>query len=139
MHEREAVQRANESFYRCIEALDLDAMDRLWLHDEWVRCVHPGWDVLVGWSAVRRSWQTIFANTQWMRIVPTNVDVVVFDDVAIVSCAENMTAADGAEVGVAVAQATNLFRNTAAGWRMIHHHASGVPVQVTQPFSGHIQ
>ena len=139
MQEHEAVQKANQSFYRCIETLDLEAMERLWLHEDWVRCIHPGWDVLVGWQAVRRSWQTIFENTQWIRVVPTNAEAFVFGEIAVVSCAENLTAAEGAEVGVALAQATNLFRSTAEGWRMIHHHASPVPVQVTQPFSGHIQ
>ncbi len=139
MSDRDAVQRANESFYRCLEGLDLEGMERLWAQEDWVRCIHPGWDVLVGWPAVRQSWETIFANTQWMRVVPTNVDVVLLGDVAVVSCAENMTATDGAEVGVAVAQATNLFRRLPTGWAMIHHHASAVPVQVTQPFSGHVQ
>ena len=42
-------------------------------------------------------------------------------------------------MGVAVAQATNLFRLTPDGWRMFLHHASLAPVHVTQPFSGVLQ
>jgi hypothetical protein len=42
-------------------------------------------------------------------------------------------------VGVAVAQATNLFIRTGEGWRMFHHHSSPAPVHVTQPFSGTVQ
>lgn len=130
----------NERFYRSLETLDLAAMERVWLHEPWVRCIHPGWDVLVGWENVRDSWRRIFGNTPWIRVTATQVTIEVFGDVALVGCAENITTGqDGGDVGVAVAQATNLFQKTPDGWRMIHHHASSAPVHVTQPFSGIVQ
>ena len=82
------------------------------LHESWVRCIHPGWDLLVGWDLVKQSWQQIFSGTRWIRVIPTSVDVQVLGDVAVVGCAENITAQDGGDVGVAVAQATNLFLHT---------------------------
>jgi len=133
------VHEANALFYRALEGLDLAAMDGLWLHQPWVRCIHPGWDVLVGWEAVRGSWQRIFESTRWIRVTPTDVQVQVFGEVGMAACAENITSTRDGDVGVAVAQATNLFLRTQEGWRMIHHHASPVPVHVTQPFSGTVQ
>jgi len=139
MSEVEELRAVNERFYRALEELDLAEMDRLWLHEPWVRCIHPGWDVLVGWDRVRASLEQIFAGTGWMRVTPTECDIHVFGDVGMVACAENITASRNTDVGVAVAQATNLFRRTPEGWRMFHHHASPAPVHVTQPFSGTIQ
>jgi ketosteroid isomerase-like protein len=130
---------ANRTFYRALENLDLETMDHLWLHDGWVRCIHPGWDALVGWPSVRRSFEEIFAQTRWIRVTPTSIEVLVFGDIGVVACVENITAKNDDEVGVAVAQATNIFRLTAAGWRMMHHHASPSPVNVTQPFDGRVQ
>jgi ketosteroid isomerase-like protein len=137
--EHEALRQANELFYHALETLDLQAMDHLWLHEGWVHCVHPGWEALFGWDAVRESWAQIFARTQWMRVTPTGVHVQSFGELGLVSCTENITAQSQADVGLAVAQATNLFRKSAQGWRMIHHHASPAPVQVTHPFSGTVQ
>ena len=139
MSDVDELRAANERFYRALEELDLAEMDQLWLHEPWVRCIHPGWDVLVGWERVRESLEQIFAGTGWMRVTPTECNVHVFGDVGMVACAENITASRDSDVGVAVAQATNLFRRTPEGWRMIHHHASPAPVHVTQPFSGTIQ
>ena len=139
MDDRQGAQSANDSFYRALEALDLEAMSRIWLHSEWVRCTHPGWEVVVGWDAVRESWESIFANTRWIRVTPTALGLQVLGDVAIVGCSENITATQGDQIGVAVAQATNLFLNTPEGWRLVHHHASPAPVEVTQPFSGRVQ
>jgi hypothetical protein len=139
MSEVEELREVNERFYKALEELDLEQMQRLWLHEPWVRCIHPGWDVLVGWDQVRESLEQIFASTGWMRVTPTECNIQVFGDVGMVACAENITASRDSDVGVAVAQATNLFRRTPEGWRMFHHHASPAPVRVTQPFSGTIQ
>jgi ketosteroid isomerase-like protein len=130
---------ANERFYRALEALDLATMELVWLHAPDVRCIHPGSEALVGWETVRSAWQQIFANTRWMRVQPTDVRMQVIGEVGIVACAENITATQDDDVGVAVAQATNVFRRMADGWRMILHHASPAPVTVTQPFSGTVQ
>jgi len=139
MSEVEELRAVNERFYKALEELDLEQMQRLWLHEPWVRCIHPGWDVLVGWEQVRESLEQIFASTGWMRVTPTECNIHVFGEVGMVACAENITASRDSDVGVAVAQATNLFRRTPEGWRMFHHHASPAPVRVTQPFSGTIQ
>lgn len=139
MTAHEELREMNERFYRSLETLDLAAMERVWLHERWVRCIHPGWDVLVGWGNVRDSWKRIFEDTPWIRVTATQVEVEVFGDVALVGCAENITTGQDGDVGVAVAQATNLFKRTDDGWRMIHHHASSAPVHVTQPFSGIVQ
>jgi ketosteroid isomerase-like protein len=136
---RDLLREANGAFYRAVEDLDIEAMGRVWLHETWVRCIHPGWDVLVGWPAVRESWENVFQSTEWIRVASTGVDVQIFGEVGIVYCTENITAPRDEEVAVAVAQATNLFLARPEGWKMIHHHASPAPVRVTQPFSGIIQ
>ena len=136
---KDQLREANDHFYRALETLDVAAMERLWLHAPWVRCIHPGWDVLVGWEGVLESWRRIFEDTPWIRVTATQVQVEVFGDVALVGCAENITTGQDGDVVVAVAQATNLFMRTADGWRLIHHHASSAPVHVTQPFSGIVQ
>lgn len=139
MDDAEALREANARFYHALETLDLDAMDGLWLHQPWVRCVHPGWDVLVGWDRVRRSWEQIFSNTGWLRVTPTGVDALSLGEVGLVVCSENITAKNEDAVGLAVAQATNLYLRSGAGWLLFHHHSSPAPVQVTQPFSGTAQ
>ena len=130
---------ANSAFYHALETLDLPAMEQVWLRDPTVRCVHPGWDVLVGWAAIRESFLQIIEGTRWIRVTPTAVSAVTIGDVGIVTCTENITSTADGDVGVAAANATNVFRRTAAGWRMIVHHASPAPMTVTQPFSGTVQ
>jgi ketosteroid isomerase-like protein len=137
--DREALREVNAAFYRAVEELDLAAMEKLWLHESWVRCIHPGWDLIVGWDKVRQSWEQIFSGTSWLRVTPTSIDIQVLGQVGMVGCAENITATSDGDVGVAVAQATNLFLRTSEQWRLIHHHSSPAPVRVTQPFSGTVQ
>lgn len=139
MVETDELLAANEAFYAALSGLDLESMEAAWYHDDWVRCVHPGWDVLVGWRAVHASFQRIFRDTGWIRVIPTAVTGRALGDLGIVACTENITSSDNGEVGVGVAQATNVFRRTAEGWKMIVHHSSPSPVTVTSEFSGTIQ
>jgi ketosteroid isomerase-like protein len=123
---RAAVEEANARFYRAFEALDLTEMDVVWGRGEHVRCIHPGWPLLVGWEAVRASWATIFANTAEMRFTLSDVRVDTAGDLAWVTCTENILSDAGGRVSVTSVLATNLFERGPAGWRLIHHHASHV-------------
>ena len=52
----DSVQEANKVFYEAFETLDIQKMDKLWLQDDSVKCVHPGWEICSGWPDVRDSW-----------------------------------------------------------------------------------
>jgi ketosteroid isomerase-like protein len=139
MGDEKELQRLNLLFYRCLETLDMACMEGLWLQEDWVRCIHPGWDVLVGWETVRESWEQIFASTHWIRVAPTAVDIHVLGRTGIVACSENITTTSDGDLGMAVAQATNIFLRTREGWKMVVHHASPAPVVINQPLSGQVQ
>lgn len=125
----EAVEQANERFYRALEQADLEAMSSVWLHADWVKCVHPGWDLIIGWKPVRESWRQIFDGKVGMRVAAADVDIKVEGDYALVSCYELLAVfLDSRPAPVSVrTTATNLFQRVAGEWRMIHHHASQVP------------
>ena len=86
------VEDANLRFYRAFETLDLAQMDAVWLHTERARCIHPGWPLIVGWAAIRSSWETIFANTTEMRFTIEDARVAGGPDLAWVTCTENILA-----------------------------------------------
>lgn len=118
------VEEANARFYRAFEALDIEQMDRVWVHGERARCVHPGWPLLRGWDAVRASWEQIFQHTEEMRFTLGDVTVNVGGHLAWVTCTENILSEVSGRVGVTAILATNLFERDAGGWRLVHHHAS---------------
>jgi ketosteroid isomerase-like protein len=120
-----AVKRANERFYRAFESLDIDRMAALWVQAERAKCVHPGWDLLEGWEAVGRSWEAIFANTDYMRFVITDVSVHMYGRVAWVTCVENLSDAPDAPQ-LSRILATNIYENINNDWRIVHHHASPI-------------
>ena len=120
------VEAANLRFYRAFETLDLARMDEVWLHGEHAQCVHPGWPLIVGWKAIRESWEAIFANTTEMRFTIGDARAAGGPELAWVTCTENILADVQGRVSVTSLLATNLFERTPEGWRMVHHHASHV-------------
>lgn len=124
--ERKAVARANRGFYRAFEALDLAAMSGVWLEDERVVCVHPGWARVVGHGQVMDSWKSIFANTDAIRFELQDLDVHLEGDTAWTTSVERIEAGRGGAARSAEAVATNVFRKTTGGWKLIVHHASPV-------------
>ena len=127
------VEEANARFYRAFEALDIAAMDDVWVHGEHVKCVHPGWPLLTGWDAVRESWRVIFENTAEVRFTIGDVAVYASGNLAWVTCTENILQSVRDRLSVTSVLATNLFSRTPDGWRMIHHHASHVLSATPEP------
>ena len=78
MSDRDAVLEANAAFYAAFESLDLKRMEEVWLRAPYIKCVHPGWGLLVGWGPVMESWERIFSGTLGMRFTLTVVQADVF-------------------------------------------------------------
>ena len=121
-----AVTAANDGFYRAFESLDIDNMTEVWARDETVRCVHPGWGMLQGWTDVMASWERIFDAATMMQFRITGTEVSVEDDWAWVACTENLTQVMNGQVIETHVQTTNIFRKRAGRWLMVHHHGSPI-------------
>ena len=125
--DEEKVLDANRHFYSALQDLNLEEMDTVWLQEDWVRCVHPGRNLLDGWEAVRKSWQEIFEDTSSMRVTVAIQLVHVENSTAWVCCTEKISTAVGDHISAAYEQATNIFERRRGKWLLVHHHASPLP------------
>lgn len=118
-------QDAALAFYQAFEAQDLEAMMATWADDEEIVCVHPGGPRIVGYDAVRRSWEQLFARAAKLTFrleEPVTIETV---GLAVQSTVEHIATSGTTTRGDAVA--TNVFLRTPSGWRMVCHHASATP------------
>lgn len=122
-------QDAETAFYDALERADLDAMMAVWAEDEEIVCVHPTGPRLAGHEQVRESWRQIFSGGGGVRIRVTQLVATQAVMVAVHSVQENPPVPEGRKTAAAAVVATNVYLRTAAGWRMIVHHASHAPVQ----------
>ena len=121
-------QDAENAFYEALERGDLEGMMAVWSEDEDIVCVHPGGPRLAGQDQVRESWAKIFAGGTGPRVHISQQVAVSGMMIAVHSVHENFSVAGDARAHAAVI-ATNVYLRTAAGWRMIVHHASPAPAQ----------
>ena len=129
VNEEFAVAEANERFYAALESSDLGAMEEAWLHADWVKCVHPGWELIIGWDAICETWRRIFANSGGMRVSTKDVRIQISGAFAFVTCTENLAIfLDSSSAPVTASTiATNLFQRIDGAWLLVHHHASPTP------------
>lgn len=121
MGNEEAVMFANDRFYTAFGARDADAMEDLWSEDEIV-CIHPGWQPLFGREPVLASWHAILGNDNAPNVRCRAPRAVMMGETALVVCIEDL---DGSFLC-----ATNMFKKDADGWRMVHHQAGPVHMEV---------
>jgi len=128
-------QDAEAAFYEALERCDLEGMMAVWAEDEEIVCVHPGGPRLSGQEQVRESWARIFSAGPRARVSITQQVAIGAMMLAVHSVHETFvvegeTRGDARPVPVV---ATNVYLRTAAGWRMIVHHASPAPGQPQPP------
>ena len=127
--EEKEVFKANESFYRAFESLDIKEMEKVWARESNIQCGHPGWRILRGWNAVIESWRRIFENTPSIRFTLTDVSIEIRGSLAWVTLYENLNSSlEGQDVS-AIILTTNIFEKGPEGWRIILHHGSSVAQQ----------
>ena len=127
MSDQDSAITANEKFYKAFNARDLSAMKEIWSSHQNVTCVHPGWSPLNGFEPIIDSWQGIFKNSGNMDIQISDINMLVSNDLAWVSCVEKLYTIASHGVLASKVFSTNLFKLNQDGWKMIMHHASPMP------------
>jgi ketosteroid isomerase-like protein len=121
-------QDAENAFYEALERSDLEGMMAVWSEDEDIVCVHPGGPRLTGQDQVRESWAKIFAAGGRARVHIAQQVAISAMMLAVHSVHENFNVPNDPRAQAPIV-ATNVYLRTAAGWRMIVHHASPAPAQ----------
>ena len=127
MHsEAERVRAVNERFYEALSAQNLLRLEQLWAHTKYVRCKHPGAQMLAGWESIRESWRELFTRSICLTIEPLLAEINVHGPIAVVTCREKMSSVTLDSSTVATTMATNIFEKQRGRWLLIHRHASPV-------------
>lgn len=123
----EAVQAA---FYEAFARGDRRAMHRLWIDDQGAVCIHPTGDVLRGRALIDNSWAAILVGGGAGKIEFEALAVNESAELVVFTGYEHITPT-GSRIPFPPVLATNIYRKTDAGWRMLAHHAS--PIMQAQP------
>lgn len=128
-------QEAEAAFYDALQRGDLEAMMEVWSEDEEVNCIHPEGVRLTGYEQVRETWAQIFQSGQRLQISLSDQAVVAGVAYFLHCLHENVVviAGPGAAAGMSsVVVTTNAYVQSAAGWRMVLHHASPAAAPVVR-------
>ena len=128
----ESPEAVEAAFYDAFERRDLDAMTNVWDHEAEVSCIHPGGPRLDDIDMILESWRAIFEGGQRLRFERAGVALIGGVDIAVCCLHEVIRLGERFEQqGMVVA--TNVYRRTAHGWRMVIHHASPDPSGIPRP------
>ena len=119
------VEEANTGFYEAFALRDLERMGQVWSATPYCRCVHPGWELVVGWHEIRNSWAEIFSSIAAVEFQLEDVHIEVAGRSAWVNLIAyvDITTNDGDNFQATVVT-TNIFEKFDEKWRMVLHHSS---------------
>lgn len=119
-------EAAEAAFYLALENADAALMHAVWDDGPDLVCVHPMWPELHGHRAIFAAWRRMFAGGPHLTV--STVSVLQRRDgqlaTHVVHEQLNLRGDDSHQPPVI---ATNVYRQTDSGWRMIVHHASPTP------------
>ena len=111
------------AFYDALQNGDIDKLMTCWADEDDIVCVHPGGPRVVGATAIRATFEAMFANGT-IRAWPERVHKVESLGSAVHHLVERVEVQSAAGPRNAWVLATNVYHKTAQGWRIVAHHAS---------------
>ncbi len=118
--------KLNEEFYRAFENLDLKKMESIWSNTESVVCIHPGWEIIIGWTKIKESWHKIFSSESLLKFTIRNPRVNIFSDSGVVTCTEEIFVSTRDRIFQTFVASTNIFKEIDHGLKLIYHHSSPI-------------
>lgn len=111
------------SFYDALQAGDIEALMRCWADEDDIVCIHPGGPRVVGPTAIRATFEAMFANGS-IRAKPERLRKIESVGCAVHHLIEKVEVMTPRGPRSAWVIATNVYHKTAQGWRLVAHHAS---------------
>ena len=111
------------SFYEALQTGNIERLMACWADEDDVVCVHPGGQRLLGVTAIRASFEALFANGT-LQAKPMQVHKVESLASAMHNLLEVVDVLTPQGPRHAYVIATNVYHRTPQGWRMVAHHAS---------------
>jgi uncharacterized protein (TIGR02246 family) len=119
-------------FYEALQRGDIEQLMAVWSDDDDIVCVHPGGPRVVGPGAIRAAFDAMFSNGS-IDARPDKVRRLHSPGCAVHSVLEQIRVLTNEGPQTAWVIATNVYVQTAQGWRMVAHHASpGSPREVQE-------
>jgi len=118
-------QDAEDAYYDAIDEGDLEAMMAVWDGSVEVACLLPMQPLHVGIGAVRAAWQRMLGAEVRVVIAVHHRQWIEWGDVAIHLVEEEATVSG--HPPQPPIYATNVFRRTDKGWRIVYHGNAPTP------------
>ncbi len=123
----ETAQDAEDVFYDAFEEADLDKMMSAWSDEDNIVCIQPLSKQVQGRAAVSNSWKKVFSADAKMEIEVHHQNWIEINDIAIHVVHEQLIFNGDRRQMPPALIATNVYRRSENGWRMVLHHASPPP------------
>ena len=111
------------AFYEALQNGDIEKLMACWGDEDEIVCVHPGGARLVGPVAIRGAFDIMFSNGS-IRAQAVRVRKLDTLSASVHSVLERIEVLTEEGPRHAYVIATNVYHQTAQGWRMVAHHAS---------------
>ena len=124
------------AFYDALQHGDIDRLMACWADEDDIFCIHPGGPRVVGPTAIRATFEAMFANGGAVRAWPEQVRKTVSIASSVHNVLERVEVLTTGGPTQAWVIATNVYHRTAQGWRLVAHHASPGTTSEIQEVSG---
>lgn len=120
-------QDAEDAFYDAIDEQDLEAMMAVWDNSEQVACLLPMQPLVRGKVPVKEAWKPLLSGEFQVDIEVLHIQWVEWGDLAIHYLQEKAKIPGQTQAQPPV-YATNIYRKSDSGWRMVLHQNSPAPL-----------
>jgi ketosteroid isomerase-like protein len=133
MSAEDEVRKASQQFYAALNKMgngDASSLQDVWSHRADVTSMHPIGGREVGWDAVRTSFGQVAAQARDARIELKDQLVRTDGDVAWELGVERGTFVLGGQSLTLEHRVTNVYRQEAGEWKIVHHHTDPSPAMI---------
>lgn len=115
---------AEQAYYAAFASVDLSAMERVWLDNDAVMCIHPGGGLLRGKPRIMQSWMEIFGGAATPEVEHRLLNTIVGNDIAVHLVEEAIRPGSDKTADPTRVLATNIYLRQDGSWYLAEHHAS---------------